>query len=341
MEFRKYQVTRIDTIVDGVAIYFEKPSGFEYQAGQYVNIELELDGNKVRRAYSLFSNPSEEFFGIAVKRVEGGLVSNWICDHARVGEQISLSTPEGRFVFNDERVGLHGFFAAGSGITPILSMVKQALKINGNKVVLYYGNKAENSTFFYKELIALKNTYPDNFQLELLFSRESISGAHQGRIDRNLLVNALRHEINLSFEPDFYMCGPSAMMETIEDTLKSYRIPESKIHLEYFETKSLEEPTEDLGEEFEVNYTVTLDDETETFSASSKINALDASIEAGMDAPFSCKGGVCSSCIAKVEKGSMNMVINHVLTDGEVEEGLVLTCQSHAKTKDIHLNFDV
>jgi ring-1,2-phenylacetyl-CoA epoxidase subunit PaaE len=220
-------------------------------------------------------------------------------------------------------------------------MVKQALKVDGNKVVLYYGNKAENSTFFYRELIALKNAYPNNFQLELLFSREQVAGANPGRIDRDLLVKSLKHELNLSFEPDFYMCGPSAMMQTIEDTLKSYRVSESKIHLEYFETNALNEGGDDLGEEFEVNYSVTLDDETESFTASSKINALDAAIEAGMDAPFSCKGGVCSSCIAKVEKGKMEMVINHVLTDGEVEEGLVLTCQSHAKTKEVHLNFDV
>lgn len=209
MEFKAYQITKIDTIVDGVALYFEKPAGFNYQAGQYVNTEIEINGKKERRAYSLFSNPSEDFFGIAVKRVENGLVSNWLCDQAKVGESIPLSAPEGRFVFENKPTGLHGFFAAGSGITPVLSMVREALKTSSNKVVLYYGNKAENSTFFYKELIALKNEYPNTFQLELLFSRENVTGAQQGRIDRNLLVNALKHELNLSFDPDFYMCGPS------------------------------------------------------------------------------------------------------------------------------------
>mgnify|MGYP000347898573 FL=1 len=328
---------------DAVSVLFDIPekvkANFNFTAGQYITLQKELDGKEVRRAYSICSTPKSGDIRVAIKSVENGTFSVYATSDLKTGDTIEISAPEGRFLLNPEANKNYIGFAAGSGITPILSMVKAVLENEPSSTfTLVYGNKSVADTIFYDELLALDSKY-DNFNLEFVCSRERQENMLFGRIDNpftNFFVKNKYKEI--SFDAAF-LCGPEEMIHTVSDTLKEAGFTDENIHFELFTVSVDEEATSEI-KEGTTEITVLLDDEETTFTMTQTDNLLAAALRNDLDAPYSCQGGVCSSCMCKITEGKAVMVKNSILTDSEIEEGLTLACQAHPTTAKITVDFD-
>lgn len=328
---------------DAVSVLFDIPENlkadFNFTAGQYITLQKELDGKEVRRAYSICSTPKSGDIRVAIKSVENGTFSVYATSDLKAGDTIEISAPEGRFLLNSEANKNYIGFAAGSGITPILSMLKTVLENEPSSTfTLVYGNKSIADTIFYDELLALNSKY-DNFNLEFVCSRERQENMLFGRIDTpftNFFVKNKYKEI--SFDAAF-LCGPEEMIHTVYDTLKEAGFTDENIHFELFTISVDEEATSEI-KEGTTEITVLLDDEETTFTMTQTDNLLAAALRNDLDAPYSCQGGVCSSCMCKITEGKAVMVKNSILTDNEIEEGLTLACQAHPTTAKITVDFD-
>jgi len=334
---------------DTVSVAFEIPEGgkstFDYTSGQYLTLKFNINGNEERRSYSMCSSPfSGEPIRIAVKRVDKGLVSNHINDVIKVGDQIEVMSPQGNFTLETSlEQKTYVAFAAGSGITPIWSMIKSVLDNEpGSKFVLFYGNKTSDSTIFKNEIDSLTG---DRLSVYHILSREDTGNSiTNGRIDKNKATELLKSNLNLLKSKAFFMCGPEEMIFNVKDVLQNLGVSEDKIKFELFTTPVL------LAAEKEVevsNFTgtakvkVIYDEEEITFDLSSDgENVLEAAMKHDVDAPFSCKGAVCCTCKAKVTEGKMIMDANYALSDEEVAEGFVLACQAHPASENVVLDFD-
>ena len=334
---------------DTVSVAFEIPEGgkstFDYTSGQYLTLKFNINGNEERRSYSMCSSPfSGEPIRIAVKRVDKGLVSNHINDVIKVGDQIEVMSPQGNFTLETSlEQKTYVAFAAGSGITPIWSMIKSVLDNEpGSKFVLFYGNKTSDSTIFKNEIDSLTG---DRLSVYHILSREDTGNSiTNGRIDKNKATELLKSNLDLLKSKAFFMCGPEEMIFNVKDVLQNLGVSEDKIKFELFTTPVL------LAAEKEVevsNFTgtakvkVIYDEEEITFDLSSDgENVLEAAMKHDVDAPFSCKGAVCCTCKAKVTEGKMIMDANYALSDEEVAEGFVLACQAHPASENVVLDFD-
>ena len=315
-------------------------SEFNFTAGQYITIQQEIKGKEVRRAYSICSTPKSDEIRVAIKAVEKGLFSVYATTHFKVGDEIEISVPEGRFLLKPEANKNYIAFAAGSGITPILSMVKTVLETDAtSKFTLVYGNKMVSDTIFYAELSTLKETFLGRFKLHYIFSREEVKNELRGRIDENVTNYFVKNMYKETSFDAAFLCGPEEMIKAVSKTLESNKIAKENIHFELFTTSVDEEALSEI-KEGTTQITVLLDDEKTTFSMQQTDNILAASLRNDVDAPYSCQGGVCSSCLAKVTEGKAVMVKNSILTDSEVEEGLILTCQAYPTTSKITIDFD-
>ncbi|MDC0339072.1 FAD-binding oxidoreductase [Flavobacteriales bacterium] len=334
---------------DTVSVAFEIPEGgkstFDYTSGQYLTLKFNINGNEERRSYSMCSSPfSGEPIRIAVKRVDKGLVSNHINDVIKIGDQIEVMSPQGNFTLETSlEQKTYVAFAAGSGITPIWSMIKSVLDNEpGSKFVLFYGNKTSDSTIFKNEIDSLTG---DRLSVYHILSREETGNSiTNGRIDKNKATELLKSNLDLLKSKAFFMCGPEEMIFNVKDVLQNLGVSEDKIKFELFTTPVL------LAAEKEVevsNFTgtakvkVIYDEEEITFDLSSDgENVLEAAMKHDVDAPFSCKGAVCCTCKAKVTEGKMIMDANYALSDEEVAEGFVLACQAHPASENVVLDFD-
>ncbi|MGB2475932.1 MAG: 2Fe-2S iron-sulfur cluster-binding protein [Flavobacteriaceae bacterium] len=313
-------------------------SSFSFQAGQYLSLEASIGGQTVRRSYSLCSSPHEKDLTVGVKKLKNGVFSSYANDRLNVGDQLNVGLPEGRFVFipSDEEQHLLAF-AAGSGITPIFSILKTALEQTSNtSIQLVYGNKSVEESMFKAELEALEAAYPNRFKIHWVFSEDNVSEALFGRIDSSTVHYALN---NAQKSPSsIYLCGPEAMIHLVKDTLIAKQLSPSKIHFELFSSASSEAPKEASIDQVEL--TILSDDATHVITSSAKKTLLDAALQQNIEVPYSCQGGVCSSCIAKISEGKAEMENNQILTEEEIEEGLVLTCQAYPKTTSVSVNYD-
>ena len=306
-----------------------------FEAGQYTNVKLKINGSNEIRSYSLCGKPNEKF-EIAIKAIPNGVVSNHLHKNINIGDDITITKPDGNFKINqkDEKIVC---FAAGSGITPILSIAK---KIEGSnkKMHLYYGNKSIESTMFHKELNELKNT-----KTAFYFSQKSPDEITQ-RIDSEFLKKLIKSDLEILKSDKFLICGPEQMIIDTKETLKLFGINEDKIIYELF-TSPLKMKSKSTGDAIdfdgESEVEITLDGIKHDFSVKdNKQFILDIAEKNGVDIPFSCRGGLCCSCRAKVTEGSMKMKVNYALTDEEVKEGYVLACQAVVNSSNIKLNFD-
>ena len=334
---------------DTVSVAFEIPEGgkntFDYTSGQYLTLKFDINGTEERRSYSMCSSPfSGEPIRIAVKRVDKGLVSNHINDVIKVGDQIEVMSPQGNFTLETSlEQKTYVAFAAGSGITPIWSMIKSVLDNEpGSKFVLFYGNKTSDSTIFKNEIDSLTG---DRLSVYHILSREETGNSiTNGRIDKNKATELLKSNLDLLKSKAFFMCGPEEMIFNVKDVLQNLGVSEDKIKFELFTTPVL------LAAEKEVevsNFTGTAvvkviydEEETEFELASAGENVLEAAMRHDVDAPFSCKGAVCCTCKAKVTEGKMIMDANYALSDEEVAEGFVLACQAHPASENVVIDFD-
>lgn len=324
----------------GSRIHFEIPADlkdqFVYEPGQYVNIHVTLNGTKYSRSYSICSGPNENL-AIAVKAIDKGLVSNYLVNELKAGDQLELDFPLGNFKL-DQKAPNIVCFAAGSGITPFMSFAK-SLGSN-QKMRLIYGNSKMDTTLFMDEIKAFPNVTTTFF-----FSQEKNEGHQEGRLDKHHVSELIKSELSLLRADGFYICGPEEMIISIQEVLKVFGIAKEKIHFELFTTPVLmkQEETIVVGTFKGVSkVSAILDGEVQHIELNTNGKSiLDALDQSGMDVPYSCKGGVCCTCKAKIIEGSAQMTINYALTDEEVKEGYILTCQSHPTSEVLKLDFDV
>lgn len=330
-----------------VSILFEVPSdlkeSFKFLPGQYVTLKLEINGKEIRRSYSICSAPHENELRVAVKAVENGVFSNYAVNTLKSGDTLEVSPPEGKFNLVSATSHQRNYmaFAAGSGITPVISMVKDVLfKELHSTFVLVFGNKSSDDAIFQSEIEQLQKKYPNRFKVQWVFSQKLTGDAVLGRIDKSLVHSLLKNKFKETDFYGFYLCGPEAMIEIVTETLKENNQPASKIHFELFTPTytSGADTTKSLDGETEV--TVILDDEESTFTMSKKKYLLTGAIDEDLDPPYSCQGGICSSCMARVTQGEAVMDKNSILTESEIAEGLILTCQAHPKTDKITIDYD-
>lgn len=311
-----------------------------------------LDGEEVRRSYSICSTPMSGELRIAVKKVPGGKFSTYANDVLAPGDAIEIMPPEGKFVLKQEHDGdTYIFLAAGSGITPVISLIKTILQTMPEKqVILFYGNRTIDSIIFREELDALKNMYLDRFELHHVLSREQQSAPlFNGHLDAEKCRVFARAFFQIASVHRFFICGPEVMIFALRDCLIELGVQERNIAIELFTTpgdKNLSpihltqhvviDPMK------ECHVTVRLDGDTTEFSlAYGGQSILDAAAAAGIDVPFSCKGGVCCTCKAMLLEGEVDMDVVYGLEPDEIEDGFVLTCQSHPRSETVLVDYDI
>ena len=331
---------------DAISVSFSIPdqlkANYKFTAGQYVTLKLTLDGQEIRRAYSICSSPESGELRVAIKSVAVGAFSPFANKSLKAGDILEVSEPEGKFTFEPQTNNLKNYaaFAAGSGITPIMAILKTVLENEPqSSFVLVYGNKTPEQTIFHDQLHELQLKYTGRLFVHFVFSQAKVDGALFGRIERstvNYIVNNKHKEMD--FEK-FYLCGPEPMINCISDVLKEHNVKEKDIRFELFFAPAAETPI-DVSLQGHTKITVMVDGDETTFEMSQKQTVLEAALKQGLDAPYSCQGGICSSCLARITKGSAEMKKNAILTDGEIAEGLILTCQAHPTSKEIYIDYD-
>jgi len=353
-KFHRLPVAKVERETrDAVAITFAVPDAlaepFRFAAGQHLTLRTDIGGEDVRRSYSICSGVQDGTLRIAVKRNPGGVFSGWANESLKAGDTLDVMPPMGHFhvpLAADHRKHYVGF-AAGSGITPLLSIVKTTLATEPmSEFTLFYGNRASGTVMFKEELAALKDTYLTRFNLVHVLSREAqdIELLH-GRIDRAKADALLRHWIDLDQTDAVFVCGPDGMMQAVAEALRACGYPDAKIRIERFAT-SVPRHEHKPGKapepgHTECEVTVVLDGVTRSYTLEKgKESILEAGLKAGIELPYSCKSGVCSTCRAKLTVGEVDMDVNFALEDYEVARGFVLTCQSHPATDRVTVDYD-
>ncbi|MEO5787736.1 MAG: ferredoxin--NADP reductase [Gelidibacter sp.] len=330
-----------------VTLSFEIPQHLQetytFKAGQYITLKTELNGTELRRDYSLCSSPKSGELKVAVKQVQDGTFSAFANHELKVGDTLEVAAPRGHFVFepNDFKTKHIAAFAAGSGITPILSIVKCALEeeVQSN-VVLVYGNKTTDDTMFIQELLDLQHQYSDRLSIQFVFSQAQEEDSIFGRIEKSTVNLILKNKHKDLTIDAFYLCGPEAMIHTVKDVLEEHEVAKERVFFELFKAAKPTEADTVAIPDGQTKITIVLDDETTTFEMSQKQTILEAALDKDLDAPYSCQGGICSSCLARVTEGEVKMRNNSILTDVEVAEGLILTCQAHPITPNVSIDYD-
>ncbi len=345
--FYKLQIKEVKRETpSAVSVVFNIPaelkSAYQFIAGQYINLKLTLDGQEIRRAYSICSSPESGELRIAIKSVKNGHFSKFANDNLKVGDIIEVGQPEGKFTFEPQvdKQKNYAAFVAGSGITPVLSILKSVLESEPNSsFVLVYGNKNTEETIFHQELHNLQLKYVGRFFLHFVYSQIKVENELFGRIDisnTNFVLNNKHKEKEFD---KFYLCGPEEMINLVSTVLKEHNVADKDIKFELFSTSTTEnkEATSHNGH---TKITVLVDGDEAIFEMSQKQTILEATLKQGIDAPYSCQGGICSSCLARISKGTAEMKKNSILTDKEIADGLILTCQAHPTSSEITVDYD-
>ena len=347
-QFHKLSIKDIHKETDkAVTLSFDVPENlkdtFTFKAGQYITLKTAVNGNEVRRDYSLCSSPKSGVLKVAVKEVKDGTFSSYANNTLQVGDVLDVAPPKGRFVFNpnDSKTKNIAAFASGSGITPILSIVKCALEEEVySKIVLVYGNKTTKDTMFLNELLELQHKYSERLSIKFVFSQSKENDAIFGRIEKSTVNLILKNEYKHTVIDAFYLCGQEGMIHTVKDVLTEHNIDENNVFYELFKAAKPSEIKEGAVVSGKTKITIIVDDEETSFEMSQKRTILEAALDEDLDAPYSCQGGICSSCIARIKEGKATMRQNNILTDSEISEGLILTCQAHPTTPTIAVDYD-
>jgi ring-1,2-phenylacetyl-CoA epoxidase subunit PaaE len=360
-KFHDLQVANITPEAAGaVAITLQVPtelqSGFNFKAGQFLTLRATIEGNDVRRSYSISS--SEDSFKktgtleVGIRPVQGGVFSNWAATQLKVGDVLRVMPADGRFVVQRPRAIHRVGFAAGSGITPILSILATTLEQQSeSKFTLVYGNRRMDSVMFNEALQDLKDRYPNRLTLIHVLSRQAQEvPLLEGRIDAAKVKEIVSSLLPAASMDEVFICGPEAMIEATEKALIEVGVPARNIRTERFTSPTLEAlPANErkqvvLGHapesKGEVALTILLDGKKHQMQMSATDKILDVALAAGLDLPYSCKGGVCCTCRAKVMQGSVVMEKNFTLEKWEAEQGFVLSCQAKPTSKEVVMSFD-
>ncbi|WP_025034904.1 1,2-phenylacetyl-CoA epoxidase subunit PaaE [Bradyrhizobium sp. DOA9] len=337
---------------DAVSMTFAIPNelagDYAFAPGQYLTLRTTLDGEEVRRSYSICSGPDDGEIRIAVKKVDGGAFSSWAAEDLKCGDELDVMTPTGRFgvVPPADRARVHVGFAAGSGITPILSIVKGVLvREPGSRFFLFYGNRTTDSIMFLEALEELKDRFIDRLSIFYLLSGEEqdIPILH-GRLDGEKVRVLLRSLVPAGSVDHAYICGPLGMSEDIETTCRELGIEQDRIHVERFvsEFGGKPRPKRVVAPDAppKAMASLIIDGKRRDVPVAEDEAILDAALRAGVDLPFACKGGMCSTCRAKLVEGEAPMDINYSLEPWELEAGFVLTCQAKPSTERVVVDYD-
>jgi ring-1,2-phenylacetyl-CoA epoxidase subunit PaaE len=337
---------------DAVSLTFAIPKeladDYSFNPGQYLTLRTIMDGEEVRRSYSICSGPDDGELRIAVKKVDGGAFSNWAADELKSGDELDVMTPTGRFgiAAAPDQARVYVGFAAGSGITPILSIVKGVLaREPHSRVFLFYGNRSTSGMMFLETLEELKDRFMQRLSLFHVISGEEqdIPILH-GRLDGEKVRVLLRSLVPAASVDHVFICGPSGMSEDIEATCRDIGIAEDRIHVERFVSEFGGKPRAKkivpVGAPPKAMASLVIDGKRRDVPVADGEAILDAALRAGMDLPFACKGGMCSTCRAKLVEGEAAMDVNYSLESWELEAGFILTCQAKPVSQKVVVDYD-
>lgn len=340
---------------DCVSVAFTVPETlaqeFTFVQGQNITLRKQLNGEEVRRSYSVCTSPLDKELRVAIKQVEGGLFSTWANSELKAGDELEVMAPSGNFYteLNPAQKKHYMAFAAGSGITPVISIIKTTLQTEPQShFTLVYGNRNRGSIIFFEELEQLKNRFMHRFNLVQVLSREKTDiPLHFGRINQEKMAELAR-AVNITAADEYFVCGPEEMIFCVRDYLTGAGVNSQKIHFELFTTAGAKkkQQAKSSSEQYsgpQSEVTIKLDGREFTFQLpmNSELTVLEAALQQGSDLPYACKGGMCCTCKARLVEGEVSMDVNFALDHEEVERGYILTCQSHPKTEKIVVDFDV
>lgn len=350
-QFLPLTVTNIHhTIRDAVVLTLQPddPDAFAFIQGQYLTFKQDFDGTELRRNYSICSGLDDGLLQVGIKRVQGGAFSTFANAQLKVGDQLMAMPPQGRFftpIEPDKSKSYLGF-AGGSGITPILSIIKTVLRREPKSdFTLVYANRAVNTIMFREELEDLKNTHMGRLTIiHMLESGQDID-LFSGRVDQEKCAQLFKHWIDVPSVDTAFICGPEPMMLAISEALETHGMAKDQIKMELFsESQQGQLARQQIAERAKdapgTEVTVIIDGAHRQFTMTKGQSILDAALENNLGAPFACKAGVCSTCMGKVLEGEVEMLSNHALEDYEVDRGYVLTCQSYPLTEKIVIDYD-
>lgn len=335
---------------EAISVLFDVPSDvaedFQYQPGQHITIRKDIDGEELRRCYSICSAVQDQELRVAIKQVPDGRFSGFANRDLKAGDCLDVMLPQGVFTHkaHPEKTGQYLAFAAGSGITPILSIVKSTLIDEpDSSFTLVYSNRSTKSTMFRETLMDLKDRFAERLQLVFIMSREHTeSDLLSGRVDAEKVAQLNGTLLNFEEFDQCYVCGPEPMMESVLDGLKGENFPEDKTHAERFNTGHVRSAEQHENAAKRAEVIMTLEGRTHTLTMTDQDdNILDAALDQGADLPYACKGGVCATCKCRVLEGEVEMGVNYSLEKEQLEAGLVLSCQAWPTTEKVVLDFDV
>lgn len=324
---------------------------FTYTSGQHLTLKADIEGEDVRRSYSLCSSPLEEKWEVAVKQIPGGKFSTLVNETLKVGDELEVMAPSGTFGVDTNSMNKKNylFFSAGSGITPMISMIKTYLASEPDSTCkLFFVNKTAKSIIFKEELEQLRNKYFGRFEIYYFLTKERRDiELFNGRFDDEKMAVLTKNFIDIPDTNEVFLCGPETMVNYVSEYLVAKGLPKENVHFELFVTGLTEEDKsrqERLAQQNVEGTEITIMDGGKEFSfvmTKEYDNILDAALGAGADLPFACKGGVCSTCKCEVKEGAVEMKINYALSDKEVSQNLVLSCQAVPTTDKVIVDFDV
>ncbi|HZE50679.1 MAG TPA: 1,2-phenylacetyl-CoA epoxidase subunit PaaE [Jatrophihabitantaceae bacterium] len=343
--FTTLRVAAVDELCDdAVAITFDAPAEFDFRPGQSLTVRRIVDGAEARRSYSICAAAGDKP-RIGVREVADGVVSNWLVHQVAPGDEIEALPPSGRFVPDLATPGHHVLIAAGSGITPMLSIAASVLRNPASRVSVVYGNRRTDTVMFADDLADLKDRYPDRITLTHVLSREARDvELFSGRLDATKLRELLPLVCDPGAVDHWWLCGPYGMVTDAQQVLRELGAPAASIHQELFYVEDVAPPPAAHAEAAPTGpssqVTVVLDGRATTVALPRTGTVLEGAQRVRPDLPFACKGGVCGTCRAKVVSGEVHMRRNFALDDNETDDGFVLTCQSVPVTDEVTVDYD-
>jgi ring-1,2-phenylacetyl-CoA epoxidase subunit PaaE len=350
--FHRLQIDEVKReTADAISMTFLVPedlkADYAFLPGQYITLRSTVEGEDMRRSYSICSAPSDNELRIAIKRVDGGRFSTWATQGLQAGDAVDVMTPTGRFgiVPSLDGARIHIGFAAGSGITPIISVIKSVLVGEPHsQFLLFYGSRSTSDTLFLDALADLKDRFLGRFSiLHVLSQEEQDVPLLNGRLDADKLRPLLGRSLSLAAVDHVFICGPAGMSETIETLLREEGMPSERIHVERFVSAEGGKPRPKAAIKLEQTHkraVLIVDGKRREVPVAEGEAVLDAALRAGMDLPYACKGGMCCTCRAKLVEGQADMAANYSLEPWEIEAGFILTCQARPVSDRVTIDYD-
>lgn len=356
----KFHTLKVINIVretaDSVSVSLQVPDNlkeeYTYKQGQYLTFKMQVNGEELRRSYSICSSPVEgSELRVGIKKVKDGRVSGFMNDRLKVGDAMEVMVPMGNFYteMNPSNKKNYVLFAGGSGITPMLSILKTVLiKEPQSTLTLFYGNNDESSVMFKKQIDTLATQNADRFKVYHILNSASLFYPRllKGLMTKDKCIDLIKTHVSKNADNEYFVCGPGPMMDNVVAATKELKVSEDKFHIEYFTTAADIEQIKAAVEAAPapavhgVKATITLDKKTTEVVLKDKESILEAAIRIGLDPPFACQGGSCCTCRAFLEEGNVQMAVNYGLSSSEVKKGYILTCQSRPTTNTVVVNYD-